>query len=110
MVNYNTVYNKAVYKYLLKAFYNRINRKEYELHIWLYNMWHINIIAMKDIILLKKIGKKRELLKDIADISVSVKVAQAISLIDLVLKYKWIINNADLDLSKELVLTEVNKY
>ena len=33
-VNYNTAYNKAMYKYFLKVFYNRINKKEYDLQIW----------------------------------------------------------------------------
>ncbi len=28
-VNYNTAHNKAAHKYLLKAFYNRTNKKEY---------------------------------------------------------------------------------
>ena len=32
-VNYNTAYSKAVYKYFLKAFYNRTNKKEYDLQI-----------------------------------------------------------------------------
>ena len=30
-VNYNTVYSKAAYKYILKAFYNKTNKIEYNL-------------------------------------------------------------------------------
>ena len=32
-VNYNTSHNKVVHKYLLKAFYNRTNKKEYNSQI-----------------------------------------------------------------------------
>ena len=32
-INYNTANYKAAYKYLLKAFYNRTNKKEYDLQI-----------------------------------------------------------------------------
>ncbi len=30
VVNYNTAYSKVVYKYLVKVFHNRINKKEYD--------------------------------------------------------------------------------
>ncbi len=33
VVNYNTAHNKAAHKYLLKAFYNRTNKKEYNSQI-----------------------------------------------------------------------------
>lgn len=33
IVNYNIVHNKVIYKYFLKAFYRRINKKKYELQI-----------------------------------------------------------------------------
>ena len=33
VVNYNTAYSKTVHKYLLKVFYNKINKKEYNLEI-----------------------------------------------------------------------------
>ncbi len=32
-VNYDTTYSEAAHKYLLKAFYNRTNKKEYNLQI-----------------------------------------------------------------------------
>lgn len=31
MINYNIAYNKIVHKFLLKAFYHKINEKEYDL-------------------------------------------------------------------------------
>ena len=33
-VNYNTVHYEAAYKYLLKTFYNKTNKKEYNSQIW----------------------------------------------------------------------------
>ena len=59
MVNYNIVYNEVMYEYLLKAFYNRTNKKEYKLQIWQHNVRHININAMKDIIILEKVREKK---------------------------------------------------
>ena len=32
-VNYNTAHSKVAYKYLLKAFYNRMNKKKYNSQI-----------------------------------------------------------------------------
>ena len=53
-VNYDTTYSKAVHKYLLKAFYNRTNKKEYDVQIWQHNVCHTNIIAIKDVVISKK--------------------------------------------------------
>ena len=74
-VNYNTAYNKAAHKYLLRVFYNRMNKKEYNLQIWQYNVWHTNIIAMKDVIIEEKAREKEGLLESIADTTASAKVA-----------------------------------
>lgn len=38
MVNHNTIYSKIAYKYLLKVFYNKTKKKEYNLQIWQYNI------------------------------------------------------------------------
>ncbi len=57
-VNYDTVHNEVAHKYLLKVFYNKTNKKEYELLIWQYNMWYTNKIIMKNIIILEKVRKK----------------------------------------------------
>lgn len=43
--------NEAMHKYLLKAFYNKINKKEYDLQICQHNICYTNIIAIKDIII-----------------------------------------------------------
>lgn len=59
VINYNKAYNKAMQKYIFKVFYNKINKKEYNLLIWEYNIYQTNIIVMKNIIILKKTrGKK----------------------------------------------------
>ena len=48
-----------MHKYLLKAFYNRTNKKEYDLQIWQYNVCYTNIIAMKDVIIKEKTREKK---------------------------------------------------
>ena len=83
MINYNTAYSKAAHKYLLKAFYNRTNKKEYKSQIWKHNMPHTYIIAIKYVIFLEKTRKEEKLLEGPADTSVPAKVAQASSFIDL---------------------------
>ena len=57
-VNYDTAHSEAAHKYLLKAFYNRTNKKEYDTQIWQHNVRHTNIIAMKDVIISKKVLEK----------------------------------------------------
>ncbi len=43
-VNYDTAHSEAAHKYLLKAFYNKTNKKEYDSQIWQHNVRHINIM------------------------------------------------------------------
>ena len=57
-VNYDTAHSKAAHKYLLKAFYNKTNKKEYDAQIRQHNVCHTNVIAMKDVIISKKIQEK----------------------------------------------------
>lgn len=47
-------------KYLLKVFYYKINKKEYNLQICQYNICHINRIVMKDIIATAKKSRKNK--------------------------------------------------
>ncbi len=54
MINNNRAHNKVEYKYFFKAFYNRINRKKYDFQILQYKICHINIIVIKDIIIIAK--------------------------------------------------------
>ena len=75
MINYDSTHSKAVYKHFLKAFYNRTNKKEYNLQIWQYNICHTNIIAIKDGIIEEKVREKEELLKGIVDTISLAKVA-----------------------------------
>lgn len=65
---------------------------------------------MKDIFFLEKVREDEELLKSITNIARPTDVTQATSLVDLTLKYKWTISNADFNIAKKLRLTWVNKY
>lgn len=62
------------YKYFFKIFYNRTNKKKYNLQIWQYNVHHINIIVMKNIIILKKAREKEKLSISILDTITSAKM------------------------------------
>lgn len=65
-------------------FYNSTNKKEYNLQIWQHNLYYQNIIAIKDMFILKKTREKKKLSEDIADIIVLGKLAWALSLINFV--------------------------
>lgn len=88
MVNYDTTYSETAHKYYLKVFYNKINKKEYNLQIQYYNIYYTNIMAIKSIIILEK-ARKEEMLssEDIANIIVSAKVAQVLSPINFIGRY-----------------------
>ncbi len=108
-VNYDTAHSKVAYKYLLKAFYNRTNKKEYHSQIQQYNVCYTNIIAMKDVILVAERG--RELLAmENADKTAIAEVAKMSSAIDLGSKHSWAISNADMDVARDLGLTSIKKY
>ena len=51
MVNYDIAHSKAAHKYLLKMFYNKTNKKKYNLQIGQHNVRHTNIITIKDVII-----------------------------------------------------------
>ena len=70
-----TAHSKVAHKYLLKAFYNRINKKDYDLQIWQYNVRHTNIIAIKNVIIKEKAREKKGLSKGITDTTVSMEMA-----------------------------------
>lgn len=55
-INYDTVYSKTAYKYLFKVFYKGENKKEYELQILQYNIYHINILAINNTVIVIKKG------------------------------------------------------
>lgn len=110
VVNQNTAYSKTAYKYYFKFFYNKLNKKEYDLQIRQYNVHHTNIIVIKNAIILEKIRKKEKLLKSIINKLVLTKVTQVSSLVDLTRRYKWIMRNADVNIVDKLELTGVKKY
>ena len=87
VVNYNTAHNEAAHKYLLKAFYNQTNKKEYKSQIWQHNVPHTNIIAIKDVIISQKASEKEMLSETIADTTAPAKVAHVSSPVDLAERY-----------------------
>ena len=74
-INYDTAHSKVAYKYFIKVFYNKINKKEYKLQIRQYNIYHTNIIAMKDLVIEKKAREKERLSEGIADSTVTAEMA-----------------------------------
>ena len=110
VVNYNITPGKTVYEYLLKTFYNRINKKQYNLQIWQHNICHTNIIAMKDMIISEKAKEEETLWKGIINTIVPVQITQILSFVDLARRYNWAISNANLDAAKKLGLTGIKKY
>lgn len=82
IVNYNTAYNEVAYKLFFKIFYNRINKKQYNLKFGII-IYHINIIVIKNVIFLEKISEKKELLMGILDITELLEMVQVSSPINL---------------------------
>ena len=76
-----------MYKYFLKAFYNKINKKEYNSQIWQYKVHHTNVIVIKDVIIEEKARENKGLSESIADSTASTEVIQALSAVDLARKY-----------------------
>lgn len=74
-INYNTAHSKVSNKYLLKAFYHITNKKEYKSQIWQHNIYYMNIIVMKEVIILEKVREKKILLKSIADTTALAELA-----------------------------------
>lgn len=62
------------YRYFLKAFYDKTNKKEYKSQIWQHNICHTNIIAMKNLIILKKTKEKKRS-KNTQNTTVLIKIA-----------------------------------
>lgn len=90
MVNYNTTYSKAVYKYLLKTFYSKINKKMYNSQIRQHNIFYTNITVMKDIIILAETSKdnKEQLAIENINKTVIAKVAKMFNAINFDGKYR----------------------
>lgn len=91
----------------LQVFYNKTNKKEYDLQIWQYTMRYTNIMAIKDIILLKKAQEEEKLSKCIVETTLPAKMARASSLVDLARIYKWAMSNVNLDIAEKLGLTDI---
>lgn len=86
MINYDITDSKVAYKYLLKAFYHKTNKKKSELQIRQHNIYIKNIIIIKDVIAVAERGRQLLAIENI-DITTIVEVAKVSSLIDLKRKY-----------------------
>ena len=87
-VNYDTTNSKAAHKYLLQAFYERTNKKKYDAQICQHNIRHINVIAMKDVIISKKtLEKERQLIVRNANKIALAEIVRMLSPINLDGKY-----------------------
>ena len=109
-INNNTAHSEATHKYLLKAYYNRTNKKEYNLQIWQHNICYSNIFAMMDVIIEEKAREKKRLSDSITDTTALAELTQALRPADLTRKYMWAMSNVYLDVVKELGLTSMKKY
>ena len=58
-INNLTAHSKRDHKYFFKIFYNKTNKKKYDLQIWELNVCHTNTIFMKNMIISEKIKKKK---------------------------------------------------
>lgn len=100
------------YKYIFKAFYNKTNKKKYNLQILWNNIHHINIIAMKDVIIVaEKSGKNKELLA-IENVNkiVMAEIGKVLCVIDFRKKHSWTISHIDINIARNLELIDIKKY
>ena len=78
-----------MHKYLLKAFYNRTNKKKYKSQILEYIIYYTNIIVMQDTILVANVPvenvEKKKLVVNMPDI----EVTWICSITHILLKYNW---------------------
>ena len=54
-INYDTAHSEAAYKNLHQVFYGQTNKKEYKLQILKHNIYHTNVIAIQDTIIIPKV-------------------------------------------------------
>ena len=73
-------------------------------------MRHINIIAMKDMIISEKAREEETLSEDITNTTVPANVAVILSLVSLTGRYNKAMSDIDLDIVKKLGLTGIKKY
>ena len=100
------------YKYLLKTFYNKTNKKEYDLQIRQHIICYRNIIAMKKVIAMAEKDRENKELLTIKNVdkTAMAKFAKVLSAIDLRSKHSWAISNADIDVAGNLRLIGIKKY
>lgn len=83
----------------------------YDMQIQQHNVFHTNIIVMKDLIILEKNReKKRESVRRNVDKIALTKITKTSSPINLNSRYIQAISNLDIDIAKNLRLIVIKKY
>lgn len=82
------------------------------MQIWQYNIYYINIIAMKNVIIVAEKNRKnrRLLAMENKNKSAIAKVAKISNIIYFDNKYSWAISNANINIAGNLKLTSIQKY
>ena len=81
------------------------------MQIWQYNVCHINMITIKEIIILKKaLEKERQLEMRNTDKIALAKIGRTSSPMDLDGKYMKAISNVDINMARDLGLTNIEKH
>ena len=77
-----------------------------------YNVRHTDIIVIKDVIAVAEKGRenKKLLAMENTNKTAIAKVAKVLSAINFGNKHSWAINNADIDVAKNLRLIGIKKY
>ncbi|WP_375449299.1 hypothetical protein [uncultured Nostoc sp.] len=81
------------------------------MQIWQHNVRHINVIVTKDVIISKKaLENEGQLVVRNVDKIALAEVGKTLSLMDLDGKYMWAISNVDIDVARDLELTDIKKH
>ena len=109
-INYDIVHSETAYKYLLKAFYGRINKKKYKSQILEHNIHYNNVIAIQDALLIAKLSVKNAKIKEFVIDTPDVKVMQVCSATNVWLKYNCHLDPTGYKAAINLGLQSVKKY
>lgn len=104
------VHNKVTHKYLQKMFYGQTNKKKYKSYILMYNIRHINIIAIQDVILIVKLLDWSDIKKQLVADTFDIEIIQICSITNVLLKYNCHLNYTNDKGDIDLGLQNVKKY
>ena len=109
MINYDISYSEVAQEHLLKIFYRRTNKKEYEMQNLEHDICYTNVIVIQNVILIAKVPfggvKKKELVIDKSDI----EVKRVYNATNPSLKYNCYLDLADNKVAVVLKLWNIKK-